>query len=122
VTAALKSAVDDLRLGFRDARFAGGSAVSDVSGAAFGSRAEASVVYNNPAFSQLAYRFAKSEGGWNAIDVESGGSSLQIGDVIVDSAMRQRWRDFFQTYARPALATRSEGARRPRVDETAWTP
>jgi len=122
VTAALKSSVDDLRLGFRDARFAGGSATSDVSGVAFGSRAEASVIYNNPSFSQLAYRFAESEGGWNAIDVESGGSSLQIGDVIVDSAARQRWRDFFQTHARPTLATRSEGASRRRVDETAWTP
>jgi hypothetical protein len=122
VTAALKSSVDDLRLGFRDARFAGGGAVSDDSGVAFGSRAEASVVYNNPSFSQLAYRFAESEGGWNAIDVESGGSSLQIGDVIVDSAVRQRWRDFFQAHARPTLATRSEGARRRRVDETAWTP
>lgn len=122
VTAALKSAVDDLRLEFRDARFAGGSAASDVSGVVFGSRAEASVVYNDPAFSQLAYRFAESEGGWNAINVESGGSSLQIGDVIVDAAVLQRWRDFFQTHARPTLATRSEGARRRRVDETAWTP
>ncbi len=122
VTAALRGAVDDLRLEFRDARFAGGSSASDVSGTVLNSRAEASVIYNNPAFSQLAYRFADSEGGWNAIDVESGGSSLQIGDAIVDPAVRQRWRDFFQAHARPTLATKSEGAKRPRVDETAWTP
>lgn len=122
VTTALKGAVDDLRLAFRDARFSSGTAVSDVSGLAFGSRAEASVVYNDPAFAQLAYRFAESEGGWNAIDVESGRSSLQIGDVIVDKAVRQRWRDFYQMHARPTLATKSEGAKRPRVDETAWTP
>lgn len=122
VTSALKSAVDDLRLAFRDSRFASGPAVSDLSGEVFGSRAEASVIYIEPAFSQLAYRFTESEGGWNAIDVDSGGVTSQIGDVLVDPGVRDRWRDFFRLHARPLLATRSEGARRPRADEAAWTP
>ena len=122
VTSALKSAVDDIRLAFRDSRFASGSASSDVSGELFGSRAEASVIYMEPAFSQLAYRFAEREGGWNAINVDAGTNTAQIGDVLVDPAVRERWRDFFRLHARPILATRSEGARRPRTNETAWTP
>ncbi len=122
VTNALKAEVDDVRLKFRDSRFAGGSAMSDISGTPFARRSDASVIYDNPSFSQLAYRFAESEGGWNAIDVESGANSAFIGDALIDPAVRQRWRDFFGIHARPQLATRSEGASRPRVDETAWTP
>lgn len=122
VTSALKSEIDDLRVAYRDARFAGGGAVSDISGATFPSRSAASVIYDSPSFSQMAYRFAESEGGWNAIDVESGANSAFIGDALVDVAVRQRWREFFGTHADMKLATRSEGARRPRADETAWTP
>ncbi|MCU4671805.1 DCL family protein [Microbacterium fluvii] len=122
VTNALKAEIDDLRLQFRDSRFAGGSAKSDVSGNPFARRSDASVIYDNPSFSQLAYRFAESEGGWNAIDVESGASNAFIGDALIDPAVRQRWRDFFGSHARLQLATRSEGASRPRANETAWTP
>lgn len=122
VTTALKAEVDDLRLDYRDSRFASGSANSDVSGRPFAGRAEASVIYENPSFAQLAYRFAESEGGWNAVDLRSGGSSAFVGEALDDPLVWQRWRDFYLAHARPQLATRSEGARRPRSDETAWTP
>ena len=122
VTNALKSEVEDLRHAYRDMRFAGGSASSDISATVFAKRRDANVIYTSPSFSQLVYRFAESEGGWNAIDVQSGGGTAFIGDELVDAAVRQRWRTFFQAHAQPRLATRSEGARRPRVDETAWRP
>lgn len=122
VTSALRSEVDDLRLAYRDSRFAGGSATSDVSGSTFARRQDASVIYENPSFSQLAYRFAESEGGWNSVDVESGASTSFVGDALVEPDVRQRWRDFYQAHARPQLATRSEGARRVRVDEQGWAP
>lgn len=122
VTNALKAEVEDLRHAYRDDRFASGRATSDISGTQFARRQDATVIYNSPSFSQLAYRFSESEGGWNAIDVESGTRSAFIGDELEDPGVRQRWRDFYQTHAKPQLASRSEGARRPRSDETAWRP
>lgn len=122
VTTALRAEVEDLRYTYRDLRFASGSAVSDFSDTPFKSRAEASVIYNEPSFSQLAYRFAETEGGWNAIDVDSGGASPFVGDALADEPVRLRWREFFKLHSRPQLATKSEGARRPRVDEAGWTP
>jgi hypothetical protein len=120
---ALKAAVDGERLAYRDSRFVpGGIVTSDISGAPFARRADAIVIYQNPSFSQLAFRFAESEGGWNAIAVSQGGKSAFIGDALVDSGVESRWLTFWRTHAVLSLATKSEGAKRPRADETGWTP
>lgn len=123
VTSALRAAIEDLRTGYRDARFSLGVPVlSDVSGSPFTRRSDASVIYRMPTFSQLAYRFAESEGGWDAVEVVAGERSPFIGDELKDPDVRIRWRDFFKTHAVLELATKSEGASRPRYDETGWTP
>jgi hypothetical protein len=123
VTSALKAAVNNDRLAYRDARFASRAVVtSDISGAPFRRRADATVIYQSPSFSQLAFRFAEAEGGWNAIGVSQGGRSAFIGDELVDAGVESRWLTFWRTHAVLALATKSEGARRPRADETAWAP
>ncbi|GAA4375042.1 DUF3223 domain-containing protein [Agromyces bauzanensis] len=123
VTSALRAAVDDERLAYRDARFADGTPVaSDISGNLFARRADATVIYQVPSFSQLAFRFAESEGGWGAIDVSQGGGSAFIGDVLVDPGVAARWVAFWRRHAVLALASKSEGARRAKVDETGWRP
>lgn len=123
VSSALRAAVDDLRVEYRDRRFSGGSpVVSDVSGLPFTSRAEATVIYQAPTFAQLAYRFAESEGGWTKIRITSGERAPFIGDDLDDPNVRNRWRAFYRKHAALSLATKSEGARRPKSDETAWTP
>jgi len=122
VTNALRAAVDDLRLAFRDSRFAGGSATSDVSGDPFPNRASAVVIYESPSFSQLAFRFAESEGGWDLVALDSGSTRALVGDQLTDPAVLARWRAFWSKHARPSLATAQEGRSRPRFIETAWTP
>jgi hypothetical protein len=123
VTSALRAAVNAERLAFRDDKFAAGTTVSsDVSGVPFARRDDAIVIYQTPSFSQLAYRFAESEGGWDAISVSQGGGAAFIGDALVDPLVTARWVAFWRTHAVLVLATKSEGARRPRPDETAWTP
>lgn len=122
VKKALRTAVDDLRLDYRDRRFAGSGARSDVSGTPFATPREASVIYEAPTFAQLAFRFSEAEGGWNAIEVESGGTNAQIGELLADETVEARWRDFYAKHAKPLLATKSEAARRPRPSEEAWTP
>ena len=122
VTSALKAAVEDSRLAYRESRFLSGNAKSDVSGAPFGRRSDASVIYVSPTFAQLAFRFAESEGGWAAVKLQSGGSDAFIGEELSDPGQLARWRTFYETYARRSLVTRSEGARRPRSNEADWTP
>lgn len=123
VTSALRETINDLRVAYRDRRFSPGYADSDVSGNRFLNRAAATVIYESPSFAQMAFRFADSEGGWNAVNVRAGGGSgAFVGEAMTDVAQRERWRRFFTKYARPQLATKSEGASRPKTVETAWTP
>jgi hypothetical protein len=122
VTNALRASINDLRIAFRDSRFASGSTTSDVSGATFPNRASATVIYESPSFAQLAFRFAESEGGWDEVSVQAGGAGPFVGEALTDSGQLARWREFFRAHARPMLATRSEGARRPKTDEAAWKP
>ncbi|MEC5185897.1 hypothetical protein RCH12_003375 [Cryobacterium sp. MP_3.1] len=126
VADALRAAIEDLRYGYRQTRFsAGGAVLSDKSGEAFSSRAAACVVYENPAWSQLVYRFAESEGGADNIELltEKGNDDAYVGDALHDPAVRERWREFYLKYARPLLMTRSEQSRRPKkIDKTAWRP
>jgi hypothetical protein len=119
----LRNAVADRRLDYRDGRFASGAGVvSDMSGIPLSSRSHAHVVYLEPAWEQLAFRFAQSEGGWDAIDIHSGAGGVQIGSQLLDPGVESRWLDFFDAYAVLSLATASEPARRPRAEETAWAP
>ena len=126
VADALRAAIEDLRYGYRQARFSAGVPVlSDKSGEAFSNRAAACVVYENPAWSQLVYRFAESEGGVDNIELltEKGNDDAHVGDALHDPAVRERWREFYRQYARPQLMTKSEQARRPKkIDKTAWRP
>ncbi|QIZ99423.1 DCL family protein [Leifsonia sp. PS1209] len=122
VTSALRAEVDDLRLSYRQARFEEAVVASDRSGAPFTERSAAAVIYENPSFSQLAFRFAESEGGWDDIEVLSGESKAFVGDRLASPNVRARWRRFYSRYARPKLVTKSESSKRSRVDESAWLP
>jgi hypothetical protein len=118
----LRLAVEDRRLAYRASRIAAGTFHSDISGAGFASRDDASVYYDNPAWGQLTYRFAESEGGWDKILVHSGAGAVVIGSRLLDAGVETRWLAFWDTHARPQLATRSEAASRPRPQQIGWTP
>lgn len=122
VTTALRADVDDLRKKYRDERFTTTPVVSDLSSQEFAKRADATVIYENPSFSQLAYQFARREGGWDAIEVVKGNRNPFIGDQLADPDVLARWREFYTKHARPLLATKSEGAKRPKPNETDWDP
>ncbi|MBT2473023.1 hypothetical protein J7E68_00075, partial [Microbacterium sp. ISL-103] len=121
---AMRIAVQDRRLAYRDARYDNGDPVaSDISGAVIAAKDDAHVVYLEPDWAQLTYRFAESEGGWDQIAVTAGdGVAAQAGGLFADPAMQARWVDFHAHRASMALATASENARRPHADETAWMP
>lgn len=118
----LRIAVEDRRLAYRESRVAEGTLVSDISGASFASRESASVIYVNPAWGQLTYRFAQIEGGWGAIAVHSGRGSVAIGSHLLDPSVEARWLEFWDAHARLSLATPSEAASRPRTPQTDWHP
>lgn len=122
LTTALRLLVDDRRRAYRQRRFKEGTAVSDISGAEFTKRADAYVIYENPSFSQLVYRFIETEGGWDGVALADVSSAGFVGDRLASVDVENRWLQFYDTYASPTLATRSESARRPRVDEQDWTP
>lgn len=123
VKEALRLAVEDFRIDYRDARFAGGTPVlSDLSGTSIASRKDAVVVYTAPTWEQLSYRFAMSEGGWEKLEIHAGGGEVQIGSKLVSLDAENRWIDFYQLHANLGIATASESAQRNRSDETAWTP
>ncbi|AND15257.1 DUF3223 domain-containing protein [Rathayibacter tritici] len=119
---AMRLALEDRRMKYRERRFADGTATSDLSGTPFTSRDQAAVIYIDPTWEQLSFRFAESEGGWDAIEVHSGRGAVRVGAEFADPHVEDRWLDFHAQHARLALATRSELARRARTDETAWTP
>lgn len=119
----LRHAVADRRLDYREARFSGaGPVLSDIGGAAFEHQSDAHVVYLAPSWEQLSFHFAQSEGGWESIDIHSGGGKIQIGSHLLDSDVESRWLAFFDEHAVFSLATASESARRPRSVELAWSP
>lgn len=119
---AMRLALEDRRIEYREQRFAGGTATSDLSGTPFTSRDQAGVIYTDPTWEQLSFRFAESEGGWDAIEVHSGHGAVRVGAEFANPDVEDRWLAFHTKHAQLALATLSELARRPRVDETAWTP
>lgn len=118
----LRLAVEDRRLAYREDRMASGTFSSDLSGKPFAARDDAQVIYNNPTWGQLAYRFAEREGGWEKILVHSGSGAVQIGSHLMDAGVHVRWLAFYDAYAQPGLATASEAASRPRPAQDAWTP
>jgi len=118
----LRLAVEDRRLAYRAGRMASGSFASDISGTSFAGRDDAYVIYDAPSWGQLTYHFAISEGGWGSILVHSGSGAVLIGSHLMDPGVHARWLAFYDTHARPKLATPSEAASRPRPALSAWTP
>lgn len=118
---ALRSTVEAQRISYRDSRFAEQTPViSDLSGLPIFDRALGCVVYLNPTWGQLTFRFAETEGGWDKIKVHSGYGSVQIGGRFVDPAIESRWLAFHTKYGELGLATISEVARRTHVSDAAW--
>ncbi|WP_072313381.1 DCL family protein [Agrococcus sp. Marseille-P2731] len=122
VKEALRLAAESRRMAFRDARFAARStSVSDLTGVPL-SRADAQVIYLRPSWSELSSAFAVTEGGWRAIDVDSGGGGVQIGSGLTDPALEARWLDFHDRHASLGIASTSEAARRSRSVASGWAP
>jgi len=118
----LRLAIEERRLAYRALRIAAGTFNSDISGAPFVTREDASVFYENPAWGQLTYRFAESEGGWDKILVHSGNGAVAIGSHLLDPGVEARWIAFWDAHAKPQLATKSEAASRPRPQQIGWMP
>lgn len=118
----LRLAVEERRLSYRDDRIAAGTFASDVSGVVFSDRNEAHVIYEDPSWGQLTYRFAEGEGGWDHILVHSGSGGVLIGSHLMDPDVLARWLEFYDRHASRRLATASEAAARPRPPQDAWTP
>lgn len=120
---AMRAAVIEHRLRYRDRRFAAGAqVVSFISGEPINEPADAQTIYVAPEWGQLTFRFASDFGGWDKIVVASGGGAVQVGGRIADPAVETAWLEFHAKYARLELATASEAARRTRSPEEAWTP
>ena len=121
---AMRLAVQGTRLKFRDDLYDSRAPVlSSISGDPITARADAHVIYANPEWAQLTYRFAQTQGGWKNIKVTAGGgTAAQVGGRFADPAVEQSWVVFHSAHANLDVATASEAARRPRADETAWTP
>lgn len=118
---AMRAAVDDKRMSYRAERFkSGGPVPSDLSGSGIADRENAHVIYVEPTWNQLTYRFAESEGGWNRINIRSGGTAVQIGSSLLDPDVEKRWLDFHAKHAQLGLATASENARRHRTPDDGW--
>lgn len=119
----LRLAVDDARMAYRAERFKAGTPVpSDLSNQLIVERDQAHVVYLDPTWGQLTYRFAEREGGWMNIRVHSGSGSVKIGSEILDPKVEARWISFHNEYANLGIATASENARRSQLPNDAWTP
>jgi hypothetical protein len=118
----LRLAVEDRRLAYRASRIAAGTFVSDVSGASLVGRDDAYVIYDDPAWGQLTYRFAENEGGWDKILVHSGNGAVVIGSHLLNTGVEARWLEFWDEHANVKLATPSEAASRPRPSKDSWTP
>lgn len=120
---AMRSAVVEHRLSYRDRRFASGvPVVSFISGEPIEEPADAQAIYVMPEWSQLTFRFASNLGGWDKIVVTSGSGAAQVGGRIADSEVEAAWLQFHADYAQLELATASEAARRRRAPENAWSP
>lgn len=119
----LRLAVDDARMAYRAQRFKGGGPVpSDLTNQPIADREHAHVVYLDPTWGQLTYRFAELEGGWEKILVYSGNGAVKIGSEILDADVKARWISFHSKHGNLGVATASENARRSRVPDDAWTP
>lgn len=119
---AMRHAVASRRDDFRNRHYASGSArTCFLSGEPLDEK-EAQVIYVDPAWEQLTYRFAHGEGGWEQIEVSSGEGSAQIGGRLADADVLCRWLEFYDAYANMELASRSAAVRRPWPDEDSWAP
>lgn len=119
----LRIAVTDQRLNYRASRFAAVTpAISDISGILIPTIDQAQVIYLDPTWAQLTFRFAVLEGGWDNLATDSGNGAVQIGSRLVDPAVEARWVVFHERHAKLGIATASEAAQRSRGDEAAWVP
>jgi len=120
---AMRAAVDERRRAYRATRFEAGSPVaSDLSGQPIADREHAVVIYMKPTWNQLTFRFAEREGGWDAIEVRSGGRAVQIGSALLHPDVEARWLAFWDDHARLGLSTASENSRRSQASDEAWKP
>lgn len=119
---AMRGSVDDDRRAYRAVRFAEGPMRCGLSGVPLANREQAAVIYDHPTWEQLTYRFAESEGGWDAIEVHSGHGGVTVGTRFSDPEVEQRWLIFHERHAARDLASHSAAARRGRSREDGWTP
>ncbi|TFD63736.1 DCL family protein [Cryobacterium sp. Hb1] len=117
----LRAAITDRRTDFLESRLgAGGPVLSDLSREEIVNHSDAQVIYIDPTWEQLTYRFAQSEGGWEEIELDTGAGRALIGSQLANKVLENRWLEFFDKNAVFSLASHDEAVRRPRSDETAW--
>ncbi len=105
VKEALRNEVEDLRLAFREESLRA-PVNCPRSGKVIHTWAEAAVVYESPAWSELTAAFAVSVGGWDKLETDSGGGEVKVGRTLRDRDMARAWRTYWRTHAHPIVVSK----------------
>lgn len=110
---ALRVAVNDLRMQLRDAAFARGPVKSAISEKPIANRAAADVIYRDPTWDELVEGFVATQGGWDAVESNSGFGGVAIGGRLEEPTLGA-WVAYWVARARPLIVLHDEGGRGPR--------
>lgn len=111
---ALRLAVNDKRVSLRDVAFAAGPVSCALTGVTIPTKAEADVVYRDPAWSEIVEGFVATLGGWSKVETNSGFGHIAVGGRVSDPAVVAAWLDYWDDNAHPVLVLKDEGGRGPR--------
>jgi len=109
---ALRSAVNERRIAFREAAFKRGGVTCALTGAPLAEIRDADVIYRNPSWSELVEGFVATMGGWRAIETNSGFGQALIGGRISDPNALEAWLCHYGDHANPMLVRNNEGGRK----------
>lgn len=106
VKEALRNAVADERVAFREREFQRGPVYCARTGVRLASWDEAAVVYSDPTWAELTGRFVAMHGGWDAVETHTGYGGVQIGSQLVDDELREDWIAYWRMNSRPQLVAK----------------
>jgi Protein of unknown function (DUF3223) len=111
---ALRLAVNDRRVRFRDRKFQSGPVNCELTGAMIPSKDLADVIYRTPSWDELVEGFVATIGGWASVDTNSGYGEVAVGGRLSDPNALVMWLDFWDRHANLLVVLHDEGGRGPR--------
>ena len=111
---ALRVAVNDLRIKLRDEAFARGPVKCALTDVIIAPRAAADVIYRDPTWAELVEGFVATQGGWDAVESNSGFGGVAIGGRLEEPTLGA-WVAYWIAHARPLIVLHDEGGRGPRA-------